>query len=143
MTRALLVLFILGVFCLTIPTNALAENTRVFTNITTSDVNRAAMAIKFTHNIMKQKGLEATLFFNVYGVALVDKTKPSPIYPTGESIADLLQKFMDDGGIVIGCPMCMKNVGGMSNDDLLPGVQASPGLGLEAATSPDTLVLSY
>lgn len=122
---------------------AFADHSNVFTNVTTADVNKAAMAIKFTHNIMKKKGLKATLFFNVYGVALIDKTKPSPIYPTGESIADLLQKFMDDGGKVIGCPMCMKNVGGMTNDDLLPGVQSSPGLGVEAAARPNTLVLSY
>jgi len=120
-----------------------AGYSKVFTNVTTADVNKAAMAINFTHNIMKKKGVEATLFFNVYGVALIDKTKPSPIYPTGQSIAEMLQAFMDDGGVVIGCPMCMKNVGGMSNGDLLAGVSAAPGMGLEAATTADTLVLSY
>lgn len=116
---------------------------RVFTNVTTDDVNRAAMAIKFTHAAMKKKGLQATLFFNVSGVHLVNKNVPSPVYPTGDSIRTMLAAFIADGGTVIACPMCMKNVGGMTNSDLLDGVSAKPGMGLDAATTPDTLVLSY
>lgn len=119
------------------------ENKQVVANVTTNDVNRAAMAIKFTHSIMKKKGMEATLFFNVYGVELVNKGKISPIYPTGQSIADMLQEFMKDGGKVVACPMCMKNVGGMTNADLLAGVSAKPGMGMDAITQPNTLVLSY
>ena len=118
-------------------------NTRVVTNVTTNDVNRAAMAIAFTRAMMTTKGMEATLFFNVYGVELVNKTRPSPIYPTGQNIAQMLAEFMKDGGTVLACPMCMKHVGGMTNADLLPGVTSAKGAGLEAATRPDTLVLSY
>lgn len=116
---------------------------RVVANITTDDVNRAAMAVKFTHAAMKQKGLQATLFFNLYGVRLVNRHVPSPIYPTGDSIHQLLASFMADGGKVLACPMCMKNVGGMTNADLLQGVEAAPGEGLDAVTAEDTLVLSY
>lgn len=140
-----LLCFVLLVFVLGVTTSYAGPGgySKVFTNVTTADVNKAAMAINFTHTIMKKKGVEATLFFNVYGVALIDKTKPSPIYPTGKSVAEMLKAFMDDGGVVIGCPMCMENVGGMTKDDLMAGVTASPGMGLEAATTANTLVLSY
>jgi len=120
-----------------------ATPSRVFTNVTTNDVNKAAMAIKFTHGIMKAKGMSATIFFNVYGVELVDKNRPSPVYPTGQSVSQMLAEFIKDGGTVLACPMCMKNVGGMTNDDLLQGVSSREGAGLAAITQPDTLVLSY
>lgn len=116
---------------------------KVVTMVATDDVNRVAMAIKFTHAAMKNKGMQATLFFNVYGVHLVDKKTPSPVYPTGESIVAMLKAFMKDGGTVLACPMCMKNVGGMTNADLLDGVVAQKGGGLNAVTGPDTLVLNY
>lgn len=136
----LAVLLLVSLFC----SSALAGmNNKVVANITTNDVNRAAMAIKFTHSIMKSKGMKATLFFNVYGVELVNKNKISPIYPTGQNIAQMLAEFVQDGGTVLACPMCMKNVGGMTNADLLPGVSSKKGMGLEAITQPDTLVLSY
>lgn len=120
-----------------------ATPTRVVANVTTNDVNKAAMAIKFTHNIMKAKGMTATIFFNVYGVELVNKNRPSPVYPNGQSVSEMLAAFIRDGGTVLACPMCMKNVGGMTNADLIEGVSSREGAGLAAITQPDTLVLSY
>lgn len=117
--------------------------TRVVSNITTDDVNRAAMAIKFTQAAMENNGAQGVLFFNVYGVHLVNKAVPSPVYATGQSIHQMLEEFMAAGGSVLACPMCMKNVGGMSQADLLAGVHAKKGAGLAAVTTPDTLVLSY
>jgi len=116
---------------------------RVMTSVTTADVNRAAMAIQFTHAAMKSKGLPATLFFNVDGVRLVHRGVPSPVYPSGQSIRDMLAAFMHDGGTVLACPMCMKHVGGMTEADLMDGVAARAGAGLDAALAPDTLVLTY
>lgn len=116
---------------------------RIMINVTTDDVNRAAMAISFAHNAMQSQNMEGTLFFSVTGVHLVDKTKPSPIYPTGKSIARMLQAFMADGGTVIACPMCMKNVGGMTKADLMDGVVSGKGMGVAAAVAPDTLVMTY
>ncbi|MCK9239352.1 DsrE family protein [Desulfocurvus sp.] len=116
---------------------------RVMTSVTTADVNRAAMAIQFTHAAMKSKGLPATLFFNVDGVRLVHRGVPSPVYPSGQSIRDMLAAFMRDGGTVLACPMCMKHVGGMTEADLMDGVAARAGAGLDAALAPDTLVLTY
>lgn len=120
-----------------------AKSGRVFTSITTDDVNRAAMAVKFTHAVMKTKGMEATLFFNVYAVNLVRRDRPSPVYPSGQSLAQMIQAFMADGGRVMACPMCMKNIGGMTNSDLMKGVAAKEGGGVDAVTMPNTMVLSY
>ena len=137
-TASLIVILIL--MC----SSAFAGNpNKVVANVTTMDVNKAAMAIKFTHSIMKTKGMDATVFFNVYGVELVNKDKPSPVYPNGETIEQMLVAFMKDGGKVLACPMCMKNVGGMTKSQLLPGVASKKGAGLEVITQPDTLVLSY
>ncbi len=116
---------------------------RIMTSVTTDDVNRAAMAIQFTHAAMKSKGLPATLFFNVDGVRLVHKGIPSPVYPSGQSIREMIAAFMHDGGTVLACPMCMKHVGGMTEADLMDGVAARAGAGVDAATQPDTLVLTY
>ncbi|AMK11731.1 hypothetical protein [Pseudodesulfovibrio indicus] len=129
--------------CLLASTAFAGEPKRVFTSVTTDDVNKAAMAIKFTHNIMKNKGVKATLFFNVYGVLLVNDNIPSPIYPSGQSIQDLVKAFIADGGVVLACPMCMKNVGGMTKADLMAGVLSDEGAGVNAAVLPDTLALSY
>jgi len=140
-------LSILILSCLLLPVLNSAATAGTAKNITTmvatDDVNRAAMAISFTHAAMKNKGMNATLFFNVYGVHLVDKSKPSPTYPTGKTIVQMLEAFMKDGGKVLACPMCMKNVGGMTNADLIDGVAAQKGGGLNAVTDPDTLVLNY
>jgi len=116
---------------------------RVFTSITTDDVNRAAMAIAFTRSIMQEKGIEGVLFFNVYGVNLVNAKKPSPTYGNGKTIAVMLKEFIQDGGVVIACPMCMEHVGGMTTADLLPEISAVKGGGVHAVTAPDTLALSY
>lgn len=142
-TRILLSLVVALMLCIgTVPAKA-GTPKRVMINVTTDDVNRAAMAISFAHAMMKNEGLEGTLFFSVTGVHLVDKDKPSPIYPTGSSIADMLNAFMKDGGMVIACPMCMKNVGGMTNASLMDGVKAQKGMGVKAAVAPDTLVMTY
>lgn len=119
------------------------EIKRVVTSITTDDVNRAAMAIQFTSAIMKEKNVEGVLFFNVYGVRLVNTKMRSPVYGTGETVAAMLMAFMKAGGKVMACPMCMKNVGRMTNAQLLQGVVAMKGGGVKAISAPDTLALSY
>ncbi|BBD06956.1 DsrE family protein [Desulfovibrio ferrophilus] len=137
-----LVMALILAFAIT-PTALAASPKRMVASVTTADLNRAAMAIKFTHSAMKQQNVTATLFFNVDGVRLVNKNIPSPTYPNGETIHSMIAKFIEDGGAVLACPMCMKNVGGMTTVDLLPGVQSQPGAGQKAMFAEDTLVLSY
>jgi len=130
-------------FCLLCSAALAGTPKHIVTMVATDDVNRAAMAIEFTHAAMINKGLDATIFFNVYGVNLVNKEMPSPLYPNDKSIRAMLESFMKDGGSVLACPMCMKNVGGMENADLMQGVVAQKGGGMTAVTQPDTLVLNY
>ncbi|MGX7949699.1 DsrE family protein [Oleidesulfovibrio alaskensis] len=116
---------------------------RVVTSVTTDDVNRAAMAIAFTRGIMQEKQVEGILFFNVYGVNLVNAGKDSPVYGNGKTVAQMLREFMDAGGVVMACPMCMQHVGGMTSADLVQGVSAVKGGGVKAVSGPRTLALSY
>ncbi len=119
------------------------QHKRVFTSVTTDDVNRAAMAIKFTQSVMQSRNMQGVLFFNVYGVNLVNASKPSPGYGNGQTIATMLKEFMNAGGVVMACPMCMEHVGHMQQADLLHGVTAVKGGGVKAVSMPDTMVLSY
>ncbi len=141
-------LILLGVMGMVYPRQGKADEEskgmqRVVTCVTTDDVNRAAMAIEVTKAIMRERNVEGVLFFNVYGVNLVKARKLSPEYGDGRSIATMLAEFMAAGGKVLACPMCMKNVGNMTNADLLEGVVAVRGAGVRAISEPDTLVLSY
>lgn len=141
---ALVILVLCSVAMLSAPLHVRAEDFKqVVTSVTTDDVNRAAMAIQFTRSIMKEKNCRGVLFFNVYGVNLVNSKIASPTYDNGESIATMLADFMKDGGQVLACPMCMQHVGKMTNADLLQGVAAAKGAGVKAVSTPDTLVLSY
>jgi intracellular sulfur oxidation DsrE/DsrF family protein len=140
----LVILVLCSVAMLSAPHHVRAEGFKqVVTSVTTDDVNRAAMAIQFTRSIMQEKNCAGVLFFNVYGVNLVNAKIASPTYDSGESIAAMLADFMKAGGQVFACPMCMKHVGKMTNADLLQGVAAVKGAGVKAVSAPDTLVLSY
>ena len=140
--RALLLVSAILIFTVAATASA-ATYERMVTSITTTDLNRAAMAIKFTHMAMKKQQVPATLFLNVDGVRLADTRIPSAQHPTGQTLRQMITAFMADGGTVIACPMCMKNVGGMTNSNLMEGVKARKGAAVEAMFAPGTLVLSY
>ncbi len=116
----------------------------LFVNLTSDDLDRAAMAINFGTRVRQQKDIPVTLFLNVEGVRIADKRIPEKIHPNGKSLKQMLSIFMESGGKVIVCPMCMKNVGGMSKENLLAGAVVGssdttwPALFAEGAT-----VLSY
>lgn len=92
-------------------------NESLFVNLTSDDVNRAAMAIMFATMTKKQSGIDVTIFLNVEGVRLADNQRPAAIWVGGmegpKTVHEILSAFMAAGGTVIACPMCMKNVGGM------------------------------
>lgn len=92
-------------------------NESLFVNLTSDDVNRSAMAIMFATMTKKQSGIDVTIFLNVEGVRLADNERPAAIWVGGmdgpKTVHELLAAFMEAGGTVIACPMCMKNVGGM------------------------------
>ena len=94
----------------------------LFISMTTDDIDRAAMAVGFATKIRKNTGRPVTIFFNTQGVRLVDVDIPQNVHKSGNTIHEMIQMFMDEGGVALVCPVCMVNVGGMETEDILPGV---------------------
>ncbi len=94
----------------------------LFVNLTSNEMNRAAMAITFSTRVRTQKQIPVTIFLNVDGVRLANRQIPGSTHVSGKTLQEMLASFMAAGGKVIACPMCMKNVGGMKKIDLLEGV---------------------
>jgi predicted peroxiredoxin len=137
-----LVLALVGAFA--IPAARADEGERLFVNLTSDEVKRAGMAIGFSHRILKERKVPVTIFLNVEGVRLADTSVPQAAYPNGKTPAEMLRAFIADGGTVIACPMCMKNVGGTDPGQLLEGVQTGgPDVTWPALFAPGTRVISY
>ena len=117
---------------------------RLFVNLSSDDMNRAAMAIGFSTKVRQHKKIPVTLFLNVEGVRLADKNIPPHRHANGKTLHEMLAGFMKAGGRVIVCPMCMKHVGGMTQADLIDGVEVGgPNVTMPALFAADTTVLSY
>ena len=142
--KQLMVIFTL-VFMVFSPTlYADEDGQKLFVNITSDDINRAAMAIGFSTKVRMKKKIPVTIFLNVEGVRIADKNIPGHKHSTGKSLKEMLAGFMQAGGKVIVCPMCMKNVGGLTKDDLIEGVVVGgPDVTWPALFAEDTTVLSY
>ena len=137
-----LILLFLPAFAL--PVAADEDEQRLFVNLTSDELDRAAMAIGFGTKVLQEKKIPVTIFLNVDGVRLADKNIPQNKYVTGNTPQQMLQKFMESGGRVIICPMCMKNVGGMGKDDLIEGVEmGGPQVTWPALFDEYVTVLSY
>ena len=94
----------------------------LFVNLTSDEIDRAAMAINFATNVRHETGKPATIFLNNEGVRLVDKNIPQNKHVSGKTIHEMLDSFIDAGGVVLVCPMCMKNVGGLDSSELLDSI---------------------
>ncbi|MGI9316673.1 MAG: DsrE family protein [bacterium] len=120
------------------------EREKLFVNLTSDDIDRAAMAINFSTRVLTKKDIPVTIFLNVEGVRIADKNIPGHQHAKGKSLKEMLVAFIDQGGKVIVCPMCMQNVGGMSEQDLIDGaVVGDAGITWPAMFDEDTTVLSY
>ena len=117
------------------------SNQKLFVNLTSDEMNRASMAIGFSTKILQEKKIPVTIFLNVEGVRLADKSIPEHKHANGKSLKEMLAGFMKAGGRVLVCPMCMENVGGLSKDGLIEGVEVG-GTG-PALFADGTTVLSY
>jgi sulfur relay (sulfurtransferase) complex TusBCD TusD component (DsrE family) len=116
----------------------------LFINLTSDQVNRARMAITLAHRVLVEKKIPVTIWLNVEGVRLLDGRLLQPRYGDGKSNLEVLEAFMRDGGTVMVCPMCMKNVGGLEVKDLPKGVILSEmEVFWEKAFAEDVTVLSY
>ena len=140
------VLVIFALVFMTVSPNLYAsdDGDKLFVNITSDDINKAAMAIGFSTKIRMEKKIPVTIFLNVEGVRIADKNILGHKHSTGKSLKEMLAGFMQAGGKVIVCPMCMKNVGGLSKNDLIEGVVVGGSdVTWPALFADDTTVLSY
>lgn len=117
------------------------SNQKLFINLTSDEINRAAMAIEFSTKVLRQKKIPVTIFLSLEGTRIANKNIPERKHVNGKSLQDMLSKFMSKGGHVIMCVTCMENVAGVSKDDVIKGVQFSGGM--TALFENGTRVLSY
>ncbi|RLA45530.1 MAG: hypothetical protein DRR06_07085 [Gammaproteobacteria bacterium] len=120
---------------------ALDKNQKLFVNLTSNEINRAAMAISYSTKVLTQLEIPVTIYLNVEGVWLADKNIPEHKHVSGKSLKEMLSGFMKAGGKVILCGMCMENIGGITKDEVIEGVEIGPGLA--ALFAEGTTVLSY
>ena len=119
------------------------ENPSLFVNLTTNEVNHAWMAVFIAQHALKDKGMPATIFLNAEGVWLADSTLPEDSYPPDHNPQTALKQFMADGGSVLICPMCMKNVADMTEDRLISGVSLAGENFWKALMADEVRTLSY
>lgn len=93
------------------------SNDPLFINLSTDDANRSAMALNFGKHHFTN-GHPLTIFLNDKAVMLGVKAGADKFASQQKEISELIAK----GGLVIMCPMCLKNAG-FSESDLLPGVK--------------------
>ncbi|MEA2023776.1 MAG: hypothetical protein U9N79_05715 [Actinomycetota bacterium] len=116
----------------------------LFVNLSTDDMDTAAMAIGFATKVMANTGKPATIFLNVYGARLADINIPQNVHVSGSTLQEMLGMFMDAGGTVLLCPVCMKNVAGLNESEMLPGlIIGKPEYVYAAMFAEDVTVLSY
>ena len=140
--KQLSVLLVLLSLLIALP--ASAADKKLFVNLTSDDTNRWGMAVGMATMVLEKQKIPVTIFLNVDAVRLADKNIPQNTYANGKTAAEMLDGFMKAGGKVIMCPMCMKNVGGMKESDLIPGVvMGGPEVTFPALMADDTKVISY
>ncbi|MFH1279620.1 MAG: DsrE/DsrF/DrsH-like family protein [Candidatus Eisenbacteria bacterium] len=111
---------LIGLVLFASPGAARAEKS-LFVNLTSNDLNRSAMAIMIAQKAMASEKVPAAIFLSVEGVRIVDIGLPQPRHLNGKTLREMLQEFMDAGGKVFACQMCMDGVGGFQKEELMKG----------------------
>ncbi|NOQ88552.1 MAG: hypothetical protein GQ550_06465 [Gammaproteobacteria bacterium] len=117
------------------------DDKKLFVNLISDDLDRAAMAVSISNKVLSTEEIKVTIFLSAQGVRWVDKTIPQNRYVNGKTIPEMLQGFMKSGGQVILCKMCMTNVGGIKQDEVIDCVKFTGTL--DALFADNTTVLTY
>ncbi len=126
MNKRRLLLVLLAVLVIAVPLLGQGKpKISLFVNLTSDEISRATMAISVAHRVLSEKKIPVTIWLNVDAVRLVDQKIIQNMHGDARTPLEKLQAFMFDGGKVLICPMCMRNVGGMENSDLPKGVELS------------------
>ena len=96
--KQLMVIFALVFMAFSQSLYADSDGQKLFVNITSDDINKAAMAIGFSTKIRMEKKIPVTIFLNVEGVRITDKNIPGHKHSTGKSLKEMLAGFMQAGG---------------------------------------------
>lgn len=136
-------LVLLSFLCLGINTTASADDDdkKLFVNLISDDLDRAAMAVSISNKVLSTGSTQVTIFLSAQGVRWVDKTIPQNRYVNSKTIPEMLQGFMKSGGQVILCKMCMTNIGGIKQEEVIDGVKFTGTL--DALFADNTTVLTY
>ena len=120
--KKLLVTLLLGLGLFA--TSAFAEGKSIFVNVTSSDNIKAPMAIMFANRGLDQ-GIAMTVFLNTEGVRLAVKGfNPPTNGRDGKNVHQMLAKFLQKGGKLLVCPMCL-SAQGYDKADLIPGAKVT------------------
>ena len=117
------------------------DDQKLFVNLTSDEINRATMAIEFSTKALTKEKVPVTIFLSVEGVRLVDMNLPEHRHANGKSLKEMLSEFIEQGGRVIACGMCMRNVGGIKKNEMMEGVESAGGM--TALLADDTTVITY
>ncbi|WP_420345375.1 DsrE family protein [Pelagibius sp.] len=106
------------------PADAADTKPGLFVNLTTDDTWSATKAIMFAHQKALKNGLSpVVVWLNVQGIYLADAKRPSPTHGLmKDNLHEMLQAFMQDGGIVYACQACSA-AAGLVQTDFIDGVQ--------------------
>jgi predicted peroxiredoxin len=141
--KKILSFVLLTFMCLGVNSTVFADDDekKLFVNLVSDDLDRAAMAVSISNKVLSTKDIQVTIFLSAQGVRWLDKNIPQNTYANGKTIPEMLQSFMKSGGQVIACKMCMKNIGGFDENDVIDGVKFTGAL--SALFADDTTVLTY
>jgi len=117
------------------------DNKKLFVNLISDDLDRAAMAVSISNKVLSTGKIPVTIFLSAQGVRWVDKNIPQNRYVNGKTMPEMLQGFMKSGGQVIICKMCMENIGGIKQEEVIDGVKFTGTL--SALFADNTTVLTY
>ena len=102
-----------------------ADANELIINLTsdaTADPHPSLMAINFATKAV-ESGLDVTIFMNVHGVKLASKDAADIAF-NDQNLHDKIAAFIEKGGKVLACPMCMK-ISGVEAENLVPGIEVS------------------
>jgi predicted peroxiredoxin len=102
-----------------------ADANELIINLTsdaTADPHPSLMAINFATKAV-ESGLDVMVFMNVHGVKLASKDAANIAF-NDQNLHEKIAAFIDKGGKVLACPMCME-IHGVDADNLVPGIEIS------------------
>jgi sulfur relay (sulfurtransferase) complex TusBCD TusD component (DsrE family) len=146
--RLILTSSLLMLVALTAATHAEEGKGGLFINLTTDDTWAAAKAIMFAHErVLKRGHKPVAIWLNVRAIYLGDKKRASHVHglmkDQGQSVQDMLQAFIKEGGIVIACAACAE-AAGLAQDDFIEGIQmGNPDLVAGILFDPTVKTLSW